>query len=176
MEQGKRSNNLGTWKFLSWFLGVQFVLFALELLNPVRDAVVIPVTEWVANFSTYLMHLFDADVVNTGVMIQNRINGFSILIDSGCNGIEPIIVYFAAIVAFPATIGAKCYGILAGSLTIQILNILRVITLFYLGQWNQAAFNWAHLYLWQALIILDALVVWLIWLRVATRPRLHAVQ
>ena len=40
-----------------------------------------------------------------------------------------------------------------------------IVSLFYLGQWNQVAFEWFHLYLWQALIILDALVVWLIWLR-----------
>ena len=36
-------------------------------------------------------------------------------------------------------------------------------------QWNYSVFEWFHLYLWQALIILDALVVWLIWLR--TLPR-----
>ncbi len=34
-----------------------------------------------------------------------------------------------------------------------------------MGQWNMVWFEWFHLYLWQALIILDALVVWLIWLR-----------
>jgi hypothetical protein len=26
-------------------------------------------------------------------------------------------------------------------------------------------FEWAHLYVWQALIMLDVLVVWLIWVR-----------
>jgi hypothetical protein len=31
-------------------------------------------------------------------------------------------------------------------------------------------FDWFHHYLWQALIILDALVVWLIWLRWLPRP------
>jgi len=30
-------------------------------------------------------------------------------------------------------------------------------------------FEWAHLYVWQALIMLDVLVVWLIWVR--TLPR-----
>ena len=52
-----------------------------------------------------------------------------------------------------------------GFFAIQLLNLVRIISLFYLGQWNQTAFDWFHLYLWQALIILDALVVWLIWLR-----------
>jgi exosortase H (IPTLxxWG-CTERM-specific) len=56
-------------------------------------------------------------------------------------------------------------GMAAGLVAIQVLNVVRVISLFYLGQWSAAAFEWAHLYLWQALIMLDALVVWLLWLR-----------
>ena len=47
----------------------------------------------------------------------------------------------------------------------QGLNIVRVISLFYLGQWNLEVFEWAHLYVWQALIMLDVLVVWLVWVR-----------
>jgi hypothetical protein len=46
---------------------------------------------------------------------------------------------------------------------------VRVISLFYLGQWDYQIFEWAHLYVWQALIMLDVLVVWLIWVR--TLPR-----
>jgi exosortase/archaeosortase family protein len=61
-----------------------------------------------------------------------------------------------------------------GFFAIQGLNIVRIVSLFYMGQWNQVAFEWFHLYLWQALIILDALVVWLIWLR--TLPQAKAAR
>ena len=30
-------------------------------------------------------------------------------------------------------------------------------------------FEWAHLYVWQALIMLDVLVVWLVWVRLLPR-------
>ena len=30
-------------------------------------------------------------------------------------------------------------------------------------------FEWAHLYVWQALIMLDVLVVWLVWVRMLPR-------
>jgi hypothetical protein len=43
------------------------------------------------------------------------------------------------------------------------------VSLFYIGQWNLAVFEWAHLYAWQALIMLDALIVWLLWLRLLPR-------
>jgi hypothetical protein len=31
-------------------------------------------------------------------------------------------------------------------------------------------FEWAHQYVWQALIMLDVLIVWLIWVRRIPRP------
>jgi exosortase H (IPTLxxWG-CTERM-specific) len=68
-------------------------------------------------------------------------------------------------VAFPAGWKHKLIGLGAGFVAIQALNVLRVISLFYLGQWNMDVFNFAHTYLWQALIMLDVLAVWLIWMR-----------
>jgi exosortase H (IPTLxxWG-CTERM-specific) len=67
--------------------------------------------------------------------------------------------------AFPAPWKHRLIGILVGLFAVQVLNIVRVISLFYLGQWNMNAFEWAHLYLWQALIMFDVLIVWLIWIR-----------
>jgi hypothetical protein len=36
------------------------------------------------------------------------------------------------------------------------------------------AFEWAHLYIWQALIMLDVLIVWLIWVRRINRSARNA--
>ena len=56
---------------------------------------------------------------------------------------------------------------LAKAKTGTMKNVVRVVSLFYLGQWNQQVFEWAHLYVWQALIMLDVLIVWMIWVRIA---------
>ena len=50
-------------------------------------------------------------------------------------------------------------------LFVQALNIVRIISLFYLGQWNYTVFEWFHLYLWPVLIMLDVLVVFAIYLQ-----------
>jgi exosortase/archaeosortase family protein len=52
-----------------------------------------------------------------------------------------------------------------GFVAVELLNIIRIISLFYLGQWNQDIFNWAHLYICEALIMLDILIVFLWWMR-----------
>ena len=38
-----------------------------------------------------------------------------------------------------------------------------------LAGWHREVFEFAHLYLWQALIMLDVLVVWLLWMRWVAR-------
>jgi exosortase/archaeosortase family protein len=48
---------------------------------------------------------------------------------------------------------------------VQAVNLIRIVSLFFIGQWNFKVFEFAHLYMWQALIMLDVLVVWLLWMR-----------
>lgn len=140
-------------------------LFTLEILQPVREYVVMPFTAFLAHVSAWLIQLFDGNVIANGQVLRSVANGFAIRIAPGCNGVEAVIILFAAIFAFPAPWKHKFIGFLLGALAIQLLNLIRIISLFYIGQWSEVAFEWAHLYLWQALIMLDALVVWLIWLR-----------
>ncbi len=151
------------WGFLLIFLGVQALLFTLANLAPVRDAVIVPFTGLLALISGSLVSWFDTSVVASGVIIRDAVSGFAVRIEAGCNGVEPSILLIAAVIAFKATWKQRLIGIGMGILAIMLLNLVRIISLFYLGQWNETAFNWAHLYLWQALIMIDALLAWLIW-------------
>lgn len=58
----------------------------------------------------------------------------------------------------------KVASILLGFIAIQSLNTLRVICLFYLYLWSEKWFEFAHLYLWPALLIIDAVIVFAYWL------------
>ena len=107
-------------------------------------------------------------------ILRSLTNGFAVEIQAGCNGVEACITLAAAIVAFPASWRYRIAGLALGFIAVQALNLVRVISLFYLGQWSMKAFEFAHLYLWQALILIDALVVFLVWARqarVALPPR-----
>jgi exosortase H (IPTLxxWG-CTERM-specific) len=140
-------------------------LFTLEILQPAEKYVILPFTSLIADISVWLVQMFDDNVVATGNVIRDKVSGFGVRIERGCNGLEAVIILFAAIFAFPAPFKNKVIGFVIGFFAIQLLKQVRIISLYYQGQWNYTAFEWFHLYLWQALIILDALVVWLIWLR-----------
>lgn len=164
-------------RFFTLFVVILLALFAVELTPPAQSAVVIPWTDALALISARLVTVFDPHVVAFGQTLQSTRNGFAISIEAGCNGVEAAIILAAAMLAFPASWKQRAAGIAAGLVAIQALNVVRVISLFYLGQWNLRAFEWAHLYLWQALIMLDVLVVWLLWMRtLAPDPRMRTVD
>ncbi len=161
-------------RFFVIFLLLLLVLFTVEILQPVQQAVIIPWTGLLAKISAWLMQLFDSDVRSGGVIIQNIHTGFGVEIVAGCNGVEATLILLAAILAFPASAWHKLIGFAIGFLAIQGLNLVRIISLFYIGQWDREAFDWAHLYIWQALIMLDAMIVWLVWIRILPRKTAHA--
>ena len=152
-------------RFLIIFMLLLLSLFTIENVKVVQDNVIDPFTAGVAASSVFLIKLFDDEVASSGRIVRSTENGFAVEIQAGCNGVEALIILFAAVIAFPSPWKYKLLGLGIGFVAIQALNMVRIISLFYLGQWNMTAFNWFHLYLWQALIILDALIVWLIWLR-----------
>ncbi|MCF6288327.1 MAG: exosortase H [Proteobacteria bacterium] len=159
-------------RFTIIFIVLVISLFTLELYEPIRQAVILPFTSFLATFSTFIMQLFDSDVISRGDVIASKSNAaHAVRIAAGCNGVEAVIILFAAIFAFPSSFKHKLIGFLFGFVCIQALNIVRIVSLYYLLQWDKNWFDWFHLYLWQALIILDALVVWLIWLRYLPKPK-----
>lgn len=156
-------------RFFLLFLSIQLTLFGLNMLTWVQDHLVLPWTALLAQICAYLVTTFDSTAAAAGKVLWNTQTGFGVSIEAGCNGIEACIVLFAAIVAFPERWRHKVLGILLGFVAVQALNIVRVISLYYLGQWNTTIFNFAHEYLWQALIMLDVLVVWLLWVRAGAK-------
>jgi exosortase H (IPTLxxWG-CTERM-specific) len=151
-------------RFAILFIVLLVGLFAFELTPP-GQAIVVPWTGLVADSSAGLIRAFDGDAVSEGKVLRSQKTGFAVTIEAGCNGVEAMLVLLAGILAFPAPWKLKLAGLAIGVFAIQALNLVRIVSLFYLGQWNMQWFEWAHLYLWQALIMLDALIVWLLWTR-----------
>ena len=157
-------------RFIVIFILVLSVLFGLEMIKPVHAGIVEPFTSFIATLSAWLITPFDDSVIAYGRVLRDGSNGFAVSIESGCNGVEATIVLVAAVLAFPATWVQRVQAITLGFLAIQFANLLRIISLFYLGQWDIDIFNWVHLYLWPVLIMLDVLFVFILYLRYISKP------
>lgn len=156
-------------RFFLLFVVLLLVFFIGELTPWVQQWLVLPWTGFLAHVSAVLVKTFDPNVISYGKVLQDAATGSGVSIESGCNGVEAFLVLLAAVLAYPAPWAVRIAGVVLGFVAIQTVNLGRIITLFYLAAWNHQVFEFAHLYLWQALIMLDVVVVWLLWMRWATR-------
>ena len=82
----------------------------------------------------------------------------------GCNGLEAVMIYSVAVLAFPAPWKKKFYGIVAGFLIIQAINIVRIVGLAYAGVYFQNIFHYIHIYVAQGIMIAIALGTFFLYL------------
>lgn len=151
-------------RYMLLYFTVLVALFVIETTPWAQSFTVSTWTQFLADFSGRLMQYFDDKVVIQGSDIRNATTGYAVSIKSGCNGVEAAMILAAAILAYPAPWFRKVAGVIVGCMAIQVLNILRIISLYYLGEWSSEALKIAHLYVWPGLIILDALIIFLVWI------------
>ena len=148
------------WYFLK-FCGLMIGAFALLTLPEVREHTVDPFNIGIAHTAGALIGSFGGDVSASRNLVM--IPGFAVRILEPCNAVEATLVLCAAMLAFPTAWRYRLKGALLGVLTIHSLNMIRVISLVYLGAYDRSLFDWAHQYMWEVLIILDILIVFLLW-------------
>jgi exosortase H (IPTLxxWG-CTERM-specific) len=154
--------------FLAKFFGVLLAAYLLIAWNPVNDRVIVPFTEQIARMSGFLLNAMGEEVTVRGTLVASP--RFAVNINNGCNGVEAMLILLACIVAFPASLRARVTGLLLGALAVQILNAVRILTLYLLGAYHPRLFDVFHTAVWQIVIILVAIGFFLVWsARVAPR-------
>jgi exosortase H (IPTLxxWG-CTERM-specific) len=152
---------------------VYFVCGFGALLLPPVQAIDGRLSQVLVAISQSLIGLCGGSATVQGAILRAP-SGFAIEMRDGCNAANVTILLCAAVIAFPAGWRMKILGAIGGSLLIQAVNIVRFITLFYLGQYSASWFDFAHGYLWESLIILDTLVIFGFWVKhasAAAKPR-----
>ncbi|HJQ36306.1 MAG TPA: exosortase H [Thermoanaerobaculia bacterium] len=147
--------------FLVKFFVILIAAYLLIAWNPVNDNVIVPFTAAIARVSGVLLRLIGEPVTVTGTIIGSSL--FAVNINNGCNGVEAMLILLGSIVAFPATLRARAIGLVLGAIAVQILNLIRILTLFYIGAHHPKLFDAFHTAVWQIIVILSAVIFFLIW-------------
>lgn len=137
------------------------VLYAVVALNQVNDRVIVPFTEVVARGAAMLLRGVESGVGVTGTVMRSQ--QFALDVRNGCNGVEAVILLAAAIIAFPATLRSRLLGLAVASVAIEALNLVRLSSLFWLGEHYRLIFDFFHVAVWQLLIILAAISIFILW-------------
>lgn len=155
--------------FVLVFVLAAMVQFAILLAAPVRPFID-GFSRQLASVSAQLIRSAGGVCLDRAAVLSNPAKGFAMEVRDGCNGVNVVILLWSAMLAFPASFKWRFIGLGAGLVAIQLVNLLRLISLFYLGQHSPSLFEFAHLYLWETLIIIDGMVVFALWSRRAAQP------
>lgn len=158
-------------RFLILFLAILGSSFAVIALRPVNEAVVLPYTAFIARVSGAILRLFGEQATVSGCLVSSP--RFAVTIFNGCNGLITSLIFISGVLAFPSRWPAKAIGVAGGLLAIQVINMVRIVSLFYIGIFFPSLFNDAHTSIWQSVVILAGVGLWIAWARFLARPESH---
>lgn len=109
----------------------------------------------------FVLNLLSLQATASGTLLQ--VEGFAARIDDVCTGIFVVAIYLSAVLAYPSRMKEKLKGFLLGASVIFSLNLIRVVSLMFIGRYFPSFFETAHLLIWQSLVIFAALLAWIYW-------------
>jgi exosortase H (IPTLxxWG-CTERM-specific) len=136
-------------------------------LKLVTSQLFYPILAFTAQGTALLLNSFGAQVEVSGAALSS--NNFSMNMVAECTAIIPIVIFFCAVVAYPSGGKEKASGIAIGILALTVLNLIRTSSLFYIGSTFPDFLDIAHYLVWQSLMILAAIFLWLFWVEKITR-------
>jgi exosortase H (IPTLxxWG-CTERM-specific) len=158
------------YRFVLIFTGVMVAGMVALLVDPVDKHLIVPFTGALTALSATLIDLMGGGAIASGAQLSSA-GGCTIFVANGCNGIEASLTLAAAILAFPAPLGRRLAGAAIGIGLVQAINLLRIVSLLYLSCWSARWFEFFHYYLWDAVIMLDCVLIFIVWARRQRPPR-----
>ncbi len=152
-------------------LGLGLLLGVALLFAPFTQPFVTWATAQLAHLCAGLVRLAGGQAEARNNILMNPATGFAIEIKDTCNGSNVTLLLWVAILSFPAPWHRKAKGLLVGTAALHTLNLLRLLSLFYLGQHEPAWFDFAHLYVWESAIMIATLAIFSFWVRGVQRER-----
>lgn len=156
-------------KFVGLFVLLMAIFYACTYI-PIMDKKILPsYMRFNAKASAMILSLFGEGAKADNTYVSSA--RYSVNILHGCDAVEPTALFVAAVLAFPASIRSKFPGMIAGSIILAIINLLRIVSLFYTGIYYPKMFNIMHEDIWQSLFILLSLILWVFWAIWATNAK-----
>jgi|JFJP01.1.fsa_nt_gi exosortase/archaeosortase family protein len=130
-----------------------------------------------ATLSGTIIRLVGAQVNIAGAVLSLPNGGFSIEVTTECQAIELTWLYCVAILAWTAAWQDKLRWILLGIALIQVLNVIRLISLVYLGHWYPDHFVMIHENFYPMFFGIMVILLFLNWIIFTNSSRVqHAIQ
>lgn len=115
-----------------------------------------------ADFTGFCLKLFGLTVRVSGRVVS--LPNFSIEVIGECTGLYEMLIFLAAMIAYPANWKKKSIGAGLGIPFLYVINIIRMVFITIVGNWSPNTFDFMHMYFWQVAMILIIVSTWVLWI------------
>ena len=113
-----------------------------------------------------VLRLFDRSIQVEGSLISGR---FPLLIARNCDAASVIVLFLAALAAYPAKHLQRLVGAVAGLVSIFFFNLLRITSLYFIGIAWPDVVELVHMQVWPVTLLVLAALSFLAWVSWAER-------
>ena len=152
-------------RYLGLFILITVALFSVLATPRAEQVFIAPFTRGLVDACAALIGLFDGRVQALGDILRFTDGHGAVQVLAGCNAVEVCALLFAAIVAFPGKLKYGLIGAGVGIAALQLVNLLHIISLLYLSRGSQSLFEFFHNYVWDAMIGLEGMLIFFLWVR-----------
>jgi exosortase/archaeosortase family protein len=163
-KSGRRGSGREILRFAAVLLGLSFGLLYL-LSGPLAERIQPPLCETVARHTRLLLGLLGEEASVSGTTVFSPRHSFRVVY--ACTSLPASVLLVSAILAFPAAAWRKTAGILFGVAVLYAVNLVRLVVLYYVHIHRPDAYEKVHLVVWQSLLVVIAVVVFVAWARFA---------
>lgn len=146
--------------YITFFVCI-VAFYTLLRTDVAREFIGQPLAMAFTSIGGFILNLLSLKATASGTILS--VEGFTARIDDVCTGIFVVAIYLSAVLAYPSQVKEKLKGLLIGASAILSLNLVRVVSLMFIGRYFPSFFETAHLLIWQSVVIFFALLVWLYW-------------
>lgn len=174
-------------KCISWFIekwplllfvlkfGFLIILFYILSFTHFFESVLYGSTVANARLSGAILNLFGEHCGVSGATLWAG-NEAIITVLPVCSAFEFFLFFCAAVLAFPAALHLKMFGIAIGTISLFGLNVIRVMSLYFVGVHFRGLFDAAHEEIWGALLLIGTIFLCGAWISCVRRYETFKVK
>lgn len=133
------------------------ITYILIRTSPLLD----PFLEFNALISSLALNLLGANTSILGTDVSSSTFSFRVIAE--CTSLLFTGIFASAVMAWPSTARQKMAGIGIAALGLFLFNLVRIVSLFYIGTYTPTTLDFSHFFVWPIVMILLTVGLWLLW-------------
>jgi archaeosortase B (VPXXXP-CTERM-specific) len=146
-----------SWLLFAATLGLWLIWYPVIVRSGALDGLLL----FNARLTGDALNLLGAGVQVHDTVITSAL--FTLRVGHECTAVVPIVILLCALIAYPSRLTYKLACAAIGIPVLFALNLVRLVTLYYIGVFIPDFFEIAHFFIWQSVMILAVVAIWLLW-------------